>query len=130
MTRFLIVAAGGGVGAALRYGVGLGLGRLLPGAAWPWGTFAVNGLGGLAMGLLVGWLARHSTGSGFSSEGTRLFMTIGLLGGFTTFSSFSLEMVLLAERGQTGLAAVYAGTSILAGVAGLFAGLAIMRSVG
>ncbi|MBV1918685.1 MAG: CrcB family protein [Sphingomonadaceae bacterium] len=129
----LFVALGGGIGAWLRFLTGriftawLGPVRA---SEFPWATLTVNVLGSLAMGLLVGWLARHSTGSGLSSEGARLFMAIGLLGGFTTFSSFSLEMVLLAERGQIGLAALYAGTSILAGVAGLFAGLAIMRSVG
>jgi len=124
MTRFLIVAAGGGVGAALRYGVGLGLGRLLPGAAWPWGTFAVNGLGGFAMGLLVGWLAQRG---GANSETWRLLIGVGLLGGFTTFSAFSLEVALMIERRQTGLALGYALASVIVAVVALFAGLWIMR---
>ena len=124
MTRFLIVAAGGGVGAALRYGVGLGLGRMLPGAAWPWGTFAVNGLGGLAMGLLVGWLAQRGVSN---AETWRLLIGVGLLGGFTTFSAFSLEVALIIERRQMGLALGYALASVIVAVVALFVGLWIMR---
>jgi fluoride exporter len=124
MTRFLIVAAGGGVGAALRYGVGLGLGRMLPGAAWPWGTFAVNGLGGLAMGLLVGWLAQKG---GAHAETWRMLIGVGLLGGFTTFSAFSLEVALMIERRQVGLALGYALASVIVAVLALFIGLWVMR---
>jgi fluoride exporter len=124
MTRFLIVAAGGGVGAALRYGVGLGLGRMLPGAAWPWGTFAVNGLGGLAMCLLVGWLAQKG---GAHAETWRMLIGVGLLGGFTTFSAFSLEVALMIERRQVGLALGYALASVIVAVLALFIGLWVMR---
>ncbi len=95
-------------------------------SAFPWATLTVNVLGSLAMGLLVGWLARH----GSHGEGTRLFLAVGMLGGFTTFSSFSLEIVLIAERGQYVTATTYALVSLAAGVIGLIAGLAIMRSVG
>ena len=84
-----------------------------------------NVIGSLAMGLLVGWLAR----SGSGAENLRLLLGVGLLGGFTTFSAFSLEMALLIERGQLGLAAVYAGVSVVAGIAGLFLGLILMRSL-
>ena len=76
------------MGAALRYQLGRVLGAMVPGAAWPWGTFAANLLGGFAMGLLAGWLARGSTMPG---EPIRLLLGVGLLGGFTTFSAFSLE---------------------------------------
>ncbi|MCA1750003.1 MAG: CrcB family protein [Sphingomonadales bacterium] len=78
---------------------------------------------GFAMGLLVGWLARHGQGG----EGWRLFLGIGLLGGFTTFSAFSLEIVNMVERGAIGLAALYALASVLGAVAALLAGLWIVR---
>lgn len=124
MTRFLIVAVGGSLGATLRYGVGLGLVRLLPGAAWPWGTFAVNGLGGLAMGLLVGWLAFKG---GAHQETIRLFAAVGVLGGFTTFSSYSLEAVMMIERRDYALAAAYVVGSVILAVAALFIGLMVAR---
>ena len=125
----LLVAAGGGTGAFLRHMVGrLYLSKLGPNlaTAFPWSTMTCNVLGSLAMGLLAGWLARH----GHGGEGWRLFLGVGLLGGFTTFSSFSLEFVLLVERGDTIHAAYYAVISLAAGVIGLFAGLTIMRALG
>ncbi len=122
----LYVALGGGTGAWLRFLVGRAwtamLGPVRAGA-FPYGTLTVNVLGSLFMRLLVGWLARV----GSHGEGTRLFLAIGLLGGFTTFSSFSLDIVTLAERGQLGLAAFYTGISVIAGVMSLFLGLWIMR---
>jgi len=125
----LYVAAGGGLGAWMRMLVGRGwvaaLGPVRAGV-FPYGTLTVNVLGSLFMGLLVGFLARF----GSASESARLFLTVGLLGGFTTFSSFSLDIVTLIERGQTGTAAFYAALSLVAGVAGLFAGLMLMRSFG
>ena len=123
----LLVAVGGGAGAWLRHMVGrLYLAWLGPNAAtaFPWSTLTCNVLGSFAMGLLVGWLARH----GHGGEGWRLLLGVGLLGGFTTFSSFSLEFALLIERGEILPAAVYVGASLVAGFAGLFAGLAIMRA--
>ncbi|HVR90842.1 MAG TPA: fluoride efflux transporter CrcB [Novosphingobium sp.] len=116
----LYVALGGGFGAWLRYVVG----RLMPLGAIPWATLTVNIAGSFAMGLLVGWLARHSAG-----EGWRLLLGVGLLGGFTTFSAFSLELVNMIERGNAGMAAVYALVSVVGGIAGLFAGLMVVRAL-
>jgi len=123
MTRLLLVAAGGALGSMARYGLGLTLGRLLPGAAWPWGTFAANLIGGLLMGLLVGWLAYRGQGG----EGVRLFAAVGLLGGFTTFSAFSLETALMIQRRDWGLASLYVAASTVLAVAALFLGLTIAR---
>ena len=122
----LNVALGGAVGAALRYHTGRGLTAWLgPQAvtAFPWATVTVNVVGSLAMGLLAGWLARHGEGS----EQWRLLLGVGLLGGFTTFSAFSLEMMLLVERGQAATAIAYALLSVLAGLAALYLGLVVMR---
>lgn len=123
----LLVALGGGLGAWARFIVGrlwtMAIGPVRA-SEFPWSTLTVNILGSLAMGILVGWLARF----GSHGESTRLFLAVGVLGGFTTFSSFSLEIVLLAERGQLGQAAVYAAISVIAGIAGLAGGLMLMRS--
>lgn len=116
----LLVAFGGGTGAWLRFVAG----RLVPSAQFPWATFSVNLLGSLAMGLLVGWLVR----GGQASETWRLALGVGLLGGFTTFSAFSLELVQLAQRDQWLSAALYASLSLAGGVAGLLAGLALART--
>ncbi len=117
----LSVAAGGAVGAWLRFAAG----RLIGGQAFPYATLTVNVLGSLAMGLLAGWLARHGTGG----EQWRLLLGVGVLGGFTTFSTFSLEIALLLERGALGQAALYVGLSLALGVGGLFAGLALARGI-
>lgn len=123
MTRFLLVAAGGALGSMARYGLGLTLGRVLPGAAWPWGTFAANLIGGLLMGLLAGWLAYRGQGG----ESVRLFAAVGLLGGFTTFSAFSLETALMIQRRDWGVAGLYVAVSTVLAVAALFLGLMIVR---
>lgn len=124
------VAVGGAVGSMLRYQLGRSMTAWLGPAAvtaFPWATLAVNAIGSLAMGLLAGWLAFRS---GASGEQLRLLLGVGLLGGFTTFSAFSLELVLLIERGQLALAALYALLSVALGVSGLVAGLALMRTAG
>lgn len=123
-----LVALGGGAGSLLRYQTGrlitLWLGPQAV-TAFPWATLAVNITGSLAMGLLAGWLARHG---GSAGEAWRLLVGVGLLGGFTTFSAFSLELMLLVERGQPGLAAAYAGASVIAGIGALWLGLVLMRA--
>lgn len=121
--NMLLVMAGGAIGAGLRYQLGR-LALRLAGPDWPWGTFAANVLGGLAMGVLVGMLARID-----AAEGVRLLLGVGLLGGFTTFSSFSLEVVTMIERGALIGAAGYALASVLIAVAALFGGLALVRNV-
>ena len=121
--NMLLVMAGGAIGAGLRYQLGR-LALRLAGPDWPWGTFAANVLGGLAMGVLVGMLSRID-----AAEGVRLLLGVGLLGGFTTFSSFSLEVVTMIERGALIGAAGYALASVLLAVAALFGGLALVRNV-
>jgi CrcB protein len=123
----LNVALGGAAGAVLRYQLGRAMtGWLGPKTVGqvPWATLTVNIVGCLFMGLLAGWLARNGREN---SEQWRLLLGVGLLGGFTTFSSFSLEMMLLIERGQIGAALIYAFISVMSGLIGLYLGLIIMR---
>ncbi|MES2158092.1 MAG: fluoride efflux transporter CrcB [Pseudomonadota bacterium] len=127
MTNLFLVMGGGAIGAVLRYQLGRFSCHLTPGSLWPWGTFAANLIGGFAMGLLAGWLAR---GSSVSGEPLRLLLGVGVLGGFTTFSAFSLETFLMIERGQPLLALGYALASVVGAVValGLGLGLTLMRS--
>ena len=124
LVHISLVAGGGAIGAVLRHLAGL-VALRLGGPAFPWGTLFVNVAGSLAMGLLVGWLARRSGGA---EAELRLFLATGVLGGFTTFSAFSLDIVALVERGAAVTGAAYALGSVLLGVAALVAGLAIARS--
>lgn len=124
MTRFLLVAAGGAIGSMARYGLGVLAGRAAPNAGWPVGTLAANVIGGLLMGLLVGWLAFRG---GAQQEAVRLFAAVGVLGGFTTFSSYSLEAAQMIERRQVGLAGAYVAGSVVLAIAAVFAGLMIAR---
>jgi fluoride exporter len=122
---YLIVFIGAGIGGALRHGVNIGATRLL-GFGFPYGTFIVNVVGSFAMGLFAGYFA-FRPGIG---QHVRLFLTTGVLGGFTTFSAFSLDTALLVERHAWGLAAGYAVGSVAAGLSALFLGLALFRGGG
>ena len=121
---YFIVFLGGGVGAALRHGINLGTARFLSNG-FPYATFFINITGSFVMGLIAAWFAFK----GDASQHWRLFLTTGILGGYTTFSTFSLDAALLYERGQLGLAAGYVIGSVLLGLIGLFAGLAVVRSI-
>ena len=123
MNHLLLVAVGGAVGAALRH-VANTLSLRLFGPDFPWGTLFVNIAGSLAMGLLIGWLARRAGGS---PNEIRLFLATGVLGGFTTFSAFSLDFAVLWERGAIVGAAVYVLASVLVSLAAVFTGLWLMR---
>jgi CrcB protein len=122
MRAYILVMAGGALGAALRYA----LARALPlDTAWPWPTFITNVAGGLLMGLLSAWLLR----SGPAGESARLLLGVGLLGGFTTFSAFSLEMAKMMDQGQVSLAAGYGLASVILALGAVFAGMAVGRGV-
>jgi fluoride exporter len=121
---FLIVFIGGGIGAALRHGLNLVAAGLV-GTAFPYGTLFINIVGSLAMGLIAEYFALKSG----LPQSWRLFLTTGILGGFTTFSAFSLEAALLYERGQLASAAIYVVASVVLSIGGLFAGLAIIRAL-
>lgn len=121
-----LVFVGGGIGSSLRYGVNLASVAWF-GPHFPWGTLTVNVVGSAIMGAFAGWLMVREPGSG--SDAVRLFFMTGILGGFTTFSAFSLDAVLLWERGETMLAATYVIGSVVLSLAALVGGLAMMRSM-
>ena len=125
MEKVLLVAAGGAAGAAARYALGVQALRLW-GTAWPFGTFIANVSGGLLMGVLAGYLAHRG---GADQERLRVLLGVGVLGGFTTFSAFSLETALMVERRSYGQAFAYASASVLLSVSALFLGLLLARKV-
>lgn len=115
---------GGAIGAGARHLTGRATLAAF-GIGFPYGTLAVNLIGGFAMGLLVGVLARLSV----PGENWRLFLSVGVLGGYTTFSSFSLDVANMIQRGDLGVAAFYILISVLGSIVALFAGLATVRVV-
>ena len=123
VTKLMLIFLGGGLGAIGRYLVGRGALHAF-GAAWPYGTFLVNVLGGLAMGILVGTLAHRG---GANQQSWQLLLGVGLLGGFTTFSAFSLETALMIEKRAYGAALSYVSASVLLSVFALFVGMILMR---
>jgi len=126
MQAYVLVFVGAGLGGTLRHFLNLTLGRAL-GAEFPWTTGLINVSGSLAMGLMTGWLAFRA-GGGWTQP-TRLFAATGVLGGYTTFSTFSLETILLVERGEAAAALAYVAGSVLLGALSLWAGLALARSL-
>ena len=124
MTLVLMAAAGGAVGAALRHLTNVLCGHLF-GAAFPWGTFAVNVLGSFLMGLLIAMLALRWS----APLEVRTFLATGVLGGFTTFSAFSMDFAALIERKAYLAAAGYAGGTIILCFAAVFAGLVVGRAL-
>ena len=122
MKLILAIATGGAIGAVGRHYVGVYALKWL-GAAFPYGTLAVNVIGSFLMGVLViAMTVKWNVGNEL-----RAFLTVGLLGGFTTFSAFSLDFATLMERGETALAAGYAAASVVLALAGVFAGMHLMR---
>ncbi|MDA7946310.1 MAG: fluoride efflux transporter CrcB [Hyphomicrobiaceae bacterium] len=123
MKMVIVVALGGAFGAVGRYLVGVGATRFI-GTGFPWGTLIVNVVGSFIMGALIAALAlRYSV-----SNEMRAFLTVGILGGFTTFSAFSLDFAFLMERKDYGLAMIYLGSSVGLSILALFAGLSIART--
>jgi CrcB protein len=122
---YLIIFIGAGLGGALRHGVNVGAARAF-GYDFPFGTLIVNIAGSFIMGFLAGYFAFRPG----IAQHMRLFLTTGILGGFTTFSAFSLDAALLIERHNFGLAAGYMVGSVAASVGALFFGLALFRSAG
>ncbi|KQW71324.1 camphor resistance protein CrcB [Phenylobacterium sp. Root77] len=125
MEKLLLVAAGGAAGAVARYAVGVQALRFW-GPGWPFGTFIANVSGGLLMGMLAGYLAHRG---GADQEKLRVFLGVGVLGGFTTFSAFSLETALMVERRTYGQAFAYASASVLLSISALFLGLLLARRI-
>jgi CrcB protein len=123
MNAYLLVGLGGAIGSIARYGSGVLIGRIWP-SPFPLATMLINIAGSLAMGLLVGWLAR--TSPAWQAD-ARLFVAVGVLGGFTTFSAFSLDAITLIERGALLEAALYALGSVIVAVVALYLGLLMTR---
>ena len=119
---YLLIFLGGGIGAAARHGINVAFARWF-GTSFPFHTLFENVSGSLLMGLLAGYFMLR----GYTSQHLRLFLTTGILGGYTTFSAFSLDVILLWERQQYGMAALYVFISVIASLAGLMIGLAVIR---
>jgi fluoride exporter len=120
--NYLLVFIGGGLGSTLRYLVNVVCPRFL-GADFPYHTFIINITGSTVMGLIAGYLAFK----GDAAASWRLFLMTGILGGYTTFSAYSLDSIVLYERGEIGLALFYVVGSVVFSIAGLFAGLTLVR---
>lgn len=124
LSAYLLVFLGAGLGGALRHGANLGALHVF-GPAFPYGIFAINVTGSLVMGIVAGWLSLHDAAW---APATRLFLTTGLLGGYTTFSAFSLDAMALIEQEAFGLAALYVIGSVVISIAACGLGLVVGRS--
>ena len=124
MLHFLVVFLGGGLGAGFRHLTSLAALRLL-GPNFPWGTLIVNIVGSLAMGIFIALLGRKIQ----ATNELRLLIATGFLGGFTTFSAFSLDVAVMWERGATSTAFLYVLASVVLSITALFAGLWLVRSI-
>jgi fluoride exporter len=122
MAAWMAVAVGGALGSVARYATIIGVGRVL-GVGFPYGVLVANVVGGFVMGVLVELMALVWS----PSDATRVFLTVGVLGGYTTFSSFSLDVWLLLEKGLYGPAILYIAASVILSVAALVAGLTLTR---
>ncbi len=125
MFALFLVVLGGGIGAGLRHGMNIGAARLA-GTDFPWGTFAINIVGSFLIGVVAAWFAFRNDAA---SHSLRLFLTTGILGGFTTFSAFSLDFALLFERGEMMAAAAYVAGTVGLSLLAIFAGLWLVRSL-
>lgn len=125
MINTLIVFLGAGLGGGFRHGVNVAVARLLPGLAFPLATIIINVLGSFLMGVLAEGFALR----GAAGHPARLFLTTGVLGGFTTFSTFSLDAISLYQRGEVAASAGYVAASVAAGLLGLVAGIALTRAM-
>ena len=126
MKAIAFVFLGAGIGGVLRHGLNVAALRAF-GPGFPWATLGVNVAGSLLMGLVAGWLEVKAPGD--AAHPLRLFLATGVLGGFTTFSAFSLDAVVLWQRGETWLAIAYMGGSVILSIAGLLVGLAAVRAM-
>ena len=124
MLGFVWVALGGAMGSVTRYGVTIGSSRLF-GEGFPSGTLIVNVIGSFAMGLVMALLARKFA----DNEAARLFLTTGFLGGFTTFSAFSLDVFNLMQRGESGVAVIYVLVSVVLSILAVFGGFLVLRAL-
>jgi CrcB protein len=120
----LAVALGGAIGSVARYLAGIGAGRLF-GADFPWGTLIINVTGSFLIGVFVGLFATKWG----TSPALRIFLTVGICGGYTTFSTFSLDAFYLIERGESWLSAAYTVSSVLLSVGALIAALRLVRTL-
>ncbi len=122
MKTILLVASGGALGSVARYLVGIGAIRL-QGPNFPWGTLTVNIVGSFLIGFLAGWLVERVA----VQHDVWMFLAVGVLGGFTTFSAFSLDVMVLVERKDHAMAAAYLASSVLLSILAVFAGMASGR---